>query len=165
MALPRELHIGKQGQLETTLAAEVETLRGKEERGWAVGGAPFRVKLPTLRRELHVPIDFKTGAVIVRLIAGGATVWALTVDVAGNAVRCGDLSFPLPSLPWPRPSLQVFVDGSVIETFIADRETLTSRVYAMRPGETELEVSVEGNRGVLISQWPLEAISKDRLTT
>lgn len=165
MALPRELHIGKQGQLESTLAAEVKTLRGREERGTATEGAPFREKLSTLRRELHVPIDFKTGTVTVRLLAGGATEWALTVDVTGNAIRCGDKNFPLPSLPWPRPLLRVFLDGSVIEAFIADRETLTSRVYAVRPGEAELEVAVEGNKGVEISHWALEAISKDRLTT
>jgi len=165
MALPRELHIGKRGQLETTLAAEVKTLRGKEERGMTKPGVPFRDKLSTLRRELHVPIDFAMGAVTMRILTGGAAAWTLTVDVGGKAVRCGETSFPLPAFPWPNPSLRLFVDGSVIEAFIGGRESLTSRVYTMQPGATEFEVAVEGNAGVQISHWPLEAISKDRLTT
>jgi hypothetical protein len=89
----------------------------------------------------------------------------LAVDVAGNAVRCGDISVPLPALPWPRPGLRLFIDGSVVEAFVGGREALTSRVYGLKPGETELEVSVAGKEHVELQMWPLEAISADRLTT
>jgi hypothetical protein len=59
----------------------------------------------------------------------------------------------------------VFLDGSVIESFIGGREALTSRVYGIKPGETTLEVAMTGGDRVALSHWPLAAISPDRLTT
>jgi beta-fructofuranosidase len=126
---------------------------------------PYRSKLATLRHELLASIGLSMGAVTVRLLTRGAMVWELTVDVSGNAIRCGDISFPLPSLPWPRPTLRLLLDGSVIESFIGAREALTSRVYSLQPDETELEVTVTGNKSVALSQWSLDSISPDRLTT
>jgi hypothetical protein len=37
-------------------------------------------------------------------------------------------------------------------------------VYTLKPGETELEVSVTGARNVEMMHWPLDAISPDRMT-
>lgn len=165
ISLPRVLTIGAQGQLEMSPAVEVEKLRGTVEQIAVKPDAPFRRKLVTLRQELRIPIDLSPGAVTVRLLAGGGKVWELAVDVAGNAVRCGDISVPLPALPWPRPGLRLFIDGSVVEAFMGGREALTSRVYGLKPGETELEVSVAGKEHVELQMWPLEAISADRLTT
>jgi beta-fructofuranosidase len=166
MSLPRVMTIGAQGQLEMNPGVEVEKLRGPVERVTLKPGIPFRQELATLRRELRVSIGLLTpGAVTVRLLAKGGKAWELSVDVAGSAVRCGDIRFPLPGLPWPRPTLRMFLDGSVIETFIGGREVLTSRVYGLKPGETELEVTLSGTKSVELEQWPLEAISADRLTT
>jgi beta-fructofuranosidase len=165
MSLPRVLNVGAQGQLEIYPAAEVEKLRGTLERVTLHAGTPHRQKLAALRRELWLPVGFSTGAVTVRLLTSGVKVWELTVDVAGNAVRCGDVSFAMPSLPLPRPALRVFLDASVIETFIGGREAITSRVYSLRPDETELEVSVEGIKSVELSQWSMGAISPDRMAT
>ena len=53
----------------------------------------------------------------------------------------------------------------MIESFIAGREALTSRVYNVRPGESELEIALLKGESVALKQWPLEAISTDRLTT
>jgi len=165
MALPRVLTVGQQGQLEINPAAEIEKLRGKVEKATVKPDMPYRLDLTTLRRELHVPIGFGTGAIAVRLRTKGSQVWELEIDVARNTIRCGAINFPLPSLPWPRPSLRLFLDGSVIEAFIGGREALTSRVYKLKPGETELEVSLASGKNVELSHWPLDAISADRLTT
>jgi hypothetical protein len=91
--------------------------------------------------------------------------WELTMDVAGNAVQCGEISFPMGALPWPMPEIRLFLDGSVIESFIGGREAITSRVYGLKAGATELEVAVAGDRSVELDLWPLAAISADRLTT
>jgi beta-fructofuranosidase len=146
-------------------AAEVAQLRGAVERATLKPGAVIRQKLVELRRELLMPMGLFHGAVTVRLLINGDKVWELAVDVAGNAVRCGKVSLPLPSLPWPRPILRIFLDGSVIESFIGGREAITSRVYVLKPRETELEISLTGKRSIEISQWPLAPISPDRLTT
>jgi beta-fructofuranosidase len=166
MALPRVLTIGEQGHLEFAVAAEVENLRGRVEHVTLAPGQPHRLKLDTLRREIQLPIGlFSIGVVTVRLLTGGAKVWELSVDVAGNSIRCGDATFQLPSLPWPRPSLHLFLDGSVTEAIIGGREAMVSRVYALRPGESEFEFSFTGGKNVPFSHWPLAAISPDRLTT
>jgi beta-fructofuranosidase len=164
MALPRVLTVGKQGQLEFSVATEVESLRGSVEHISLTPSQPYLLNLETLRREIHLPIGFSTGVVTVRLHTNGVKVWELVVDVAGDAIQCGDVTFPLPSLPWPQPSLHLFLDGSVIESFIGGREAMVSRVYALQPGESEFEFSFTGGKNILFSHWPLEAISPDRLT-
>jgi hypothetical protein len=55
--------------------------------------------------------------------------------------------------------------GSVVEWFVGGREALTSRVYGLKAGETEIEVSVKGKSKVDVRTWPLRAISGDRLTS
>jgi|CZKL01.1.fsa_nt_gi beta-fructofuranosidase len=166
MALPRVLTVGQQGQLQIHPAAEVDHLRGRVTKATVSEGAPFRQKLTDLRRELLLPVGlFPAIAVSVRLLVGGTKAWELTIDVPGVAVRCGEISFPLPSLPWPRPALRMFLDGSVIESFIGGREALTSRVYTLKPGETELEVELVGKGGLKLELWTLNAISQNRLTT
>jgi beta-fructofuranosidase len=166
MSLPRVLTIGAQGQLEMHGAAEVEKLRGAIERAVVKADAPFRRTLTKLRQEMQLQIRLLTHSVVtVRIVAQGRPAWELTVDVPGNTVRCGEIAFPLPGLPWPRPELRMFLDGSVVESFIGAREAITSRVYGLKPGETELEVIVAGDRSIELEMWPLASISPDRLTT
>jgi len=165
MSLPRELRIGAQGQLEMHPAKEVESLRGAVTHATLKAGAPYRQRLETLRHEVQAPVGFEKGTTTVRLRNGDATIWELTVDVEGNKVRCGEITFPLPSLPWPRPHLHLFLDASVVECFVGGREAITSRIYAVKPGETEMVIETKSHKDVDVALWPLEAISKDRLTT
>jgi beta-fructofuranosidase len=165
MALPRVLTIGARGQLQINPAVEVESLRGAVENVQVKSGTPYRTTLDALRHELHLPIGFGTGGAIVRILTGDTAVWELAIDVAGNAIRCGKINIPLPSLPWPRPALRIFLDASVIESFIGGREAITSRVYALKPGESQIEVNVTGEKSIEMSHWPLNPISPNRLTT
>jgi beta-fructofuranosidase len=165
MALPRILTMDSAGRLEFVVAAEAESLRGKVEYANLTPAQPFRMKLAALRHEIVLRVEFATAAVTVRLLTSGIRVWELAVDVAGNSIRCGDVTFPLPSLPWPRPALHLYLDGSVIESFMGGREAIVSRVYTLQPGESELEVSITGDKNISLSHWPLDAISPDRLTT
>lgn len=166
MSLPRVLSIGGQGQLEMHPAAEVERLRGPVEHLSVKADTPLRQTLTELRHELLLHIGLLTNSVVtIRLVQKGSSTWELTVDVPSETVRCGDISFPFPGLPWPRPELRMFLDGSIIECFIGGREALTSRVYGLKPGETELEIAVAGDRAIEVDHWPLSAISTDRLTS
>lgn len=166
MALPRVLNIGAQGQLEMNPAHEVEKLRGPVAKATVTPAAPFRLQLPHLRRELGLHINLLSHTVAtIRLISAGQSAWELTLDVPANQIRCGQIRFPLPGLPWPRPNLRLFLDGSVIESFIGAREALTSRVYDLQPGATTLEVSMAGPGRLDLETWPLNPISPDRLTT
>jgi beta-fructofuranosidase len=165
MALPRILRINQQGQLEIYPSIEVERLRGPEERKTLDLNTPYRLKLTTLRHEFVAATGTATGSLNVRLLTGNKSAWELTIDIGGNIVRCGDITFQLPSPPSPKPALRLLIDGSIIESFIRGREALTSRVYEVRPGETDIEITVKGANGVTLSHWPLSAISTNRLTT
>ena len=165
MALPRVLTIGAQGQLEMNPAKEVESLRGPLENATVSAAAPYRRKLAGLGLELHLPGNILVpSATTVRLLVEGKPEWELVIDTDKKEVRSGDTQFPLPGLPWPQPSLRLFLDGSVIESFIGGREALTSRVYTLKPDATELEITTTDSKPRHAELWPLNAISKDRLT-
>jgi beta-fructofuranosidase len=166
MSYPRLLTMGAQGQLEMQPAHEVEKLRGREQRATVAAGAPFRRKLDELRHELFVGLNLLSNTVAsVRLTVGGQPAWEMTLDVPAKVVRSREIEFPFPGLPWPRPDLRMLLDGSVVEAFIGGREGLTSRVYGLKPGDTELEVSVTGKGHIELQTWPLSAISADRMTS
>ena len=166
MSLPRVLTIGAQGQLEMNPAKEVESLRGDREEAKVTVAAPFRRKLTDLAIELHVPGNILSASTTtVRLIVEGQSTWELTIDTAAKEVRSGDTKFPLPGLPWPNPTLRLFLDGSVIESFIGGREVLTSRVYTLKPNATELEIATTAAKPIHAELWPMNSISRDRLTT
>ena len=165
MGLPRVLTISSEGQLEMNPAVETEKLRGPAESGDLQAGMPFKQKLPTLHRELLVPLGHGKPKFSVRLLTSAKAVWELVVDVPASLVTCGDITFALPSQIGPDAALRIFIDGSVIEAFFAGRECLTSRVYDVRPGATELEISLIDGESFRVTHWPLEAISPDRMTT
>lgn len=165
MALPRILRINQQGQLEISPSFEVERLRGSEDHKTLDLNTPYRLSLTTLRHEFVATTGMSAGSFTVRLLTANKRIWELTVDTGSNRVRSGDTSFPLPSLPWPKPTLRLFLDGSIIESFIGGREALTSRIYEVHPGQTDIEITVKGANSVTLSHWPLSAISTNRLTT
>jgi len=165
MSLPRVLSINDDGELEMHPATEVEKLRGPAETRRLAAGMPSKQKLATLRRELLIPLGDAKQKIAVRLWSNGQSVWELLVDVSASLVKCGDITFALPPQTGPDDALRIFIDGSVIESFIAGRQCLTSRVYNLIPNETELELFLQSAPGLEVTQWPLAAISPDRLTT
>jgi beta-fructofuranosidase len=164
MGLPRVLTVNSDGWLETKPAEETEELRGEVETKSLVLQTPLRQRLTTLRRELRIRLGDTARKVAVRLFTDGDEVWEMVVDVPGGRVTGGAISFALPG-SWDDDSLHIFFDGSVIESFIVGREVLTSRVYNVAPEKAEIEIELMSGRGAELKQWPLEAISKDRLTT
>ncbi len=165
MALPRVLTMNHDGELEINPAIEVEKLRGTEDVSTLQAGTSIKRTLATMRRELRIALGASKAKISVRLLTSGKRVWELVIDVPASLVRCGDVTFALPPQLKPDDALRIFIDGSVIESFIAGREALTSRVYSVRPGESELEIALLKGESVALKQWPLETISTDRLTT
>jgi beta-fructofuranosidase len=164
MSLPRQLRVN-QGQLEIGPSLEVDKLRsGPEERTTLDLNTPYRLKLTTLRHEFVASTGISAGSITVRLLTNNNPVWELSLDIRGNVARCGDISFAMPTPPWPKPVLRLLLDASVIEAFIGGLEALTSRVYSLQPGQTEVEITVKGASSVTLSHWPLAAISANRLS-
>jgi hypothetical protein len=152
-------------ELETRPAEEVAKLRGTVETKTMTPDSPIRERLTTLRRELRIDLGEAAQKVAVRLFTDGKKSWELIADVPGAQVTCGETSVALPGTRWADNSLRIFLDASVIESFIVGREVLTSRVYDVAPERTELQIELIKGQSAEVKQWPLEAISKDRLTT
>lgn len=164
MSLPRVLTIDKDGQLNMTVASEVSALRGTEERVMVKESARYRRSLPTLRRELALRVTGDVSSIEVRLLAGSETAWEYSIDANRATVR-KNTGVLLPQTKSAQPLFRMFLDGSVIETITGGQEAITSRIYTLKPGEIDLEVSVVGRGAVELLQWPLSAISPDRLTS
>jgi beta-fructofuranosidase len=165
MALPRVLTVDAEGQLQMRVAAEAESLRSRGEHAEVTSDKPFRRALPTLSHELALKVATPPQSVNLRLVSGGATAWELSLDFAGGTARCGETSFALPKASSSVADLRWFLDGSVIESLIGEREALTRRVYTLSPSDTTLEISITGASHVDIDLWPLKPISPNRLTT
>lgn len=159
MSLPRVLQVDAAGRLTMMPAAEVESLRGARIAASTETAGTWRWTLASLRCELSLRTDTPAS---VRLRVRGAMEWELRLDPASGEVQCGERSFtaeaPARSLP-----TRVYLDGSVIETFIGTSDALTSRVYTTIPGETVLEVEMSADAPEP-AVWVLDAISPDRLT-
>ena len=165
MALPRVLTVNDEGQLEIEPAIEIEKLRGAEETSMLPAGTSHKQTLATLRREIHIPLGDAKPKISVRLLTNGNSVWELVVDTPASLATCASTTFALPPQLKPDASVRIVIDGSVIESFIADREALTSRVYNVSPGSTDLQIELVKGQTLKVRQWPLAAISPDRMTT
>jgi beta-fructofuranosidase len=165
MSLPRVLTVNQYGELEMNPAVEVEKLRGAEEISTLEVGTPHKQTLTALRRELYISLGDIQLKFSVRLLSQDKTVWELVVDTLASLVTCANITVALPPQLKSNDAIRIFIDGSVIESFIAGREALTSRVYNLVPGSTELQIEMVKGQSLKLSQWPLTAISPDRLTT
>lgn len=165
MSFPRELSVGAKGELQMRPAREVESLRGPEQKSLLKPDAPLRRNLDALQYEVQVPLNSPgADAVKVELQVEQRPVWELVIDWRAKEVRSGNVRFELPS-DLGKSSLRILLDGSVIESFIGDREALTSRVYDLKPGATSLVATLAGKGEIAVQSWPLKPISADRLTT
>ena len=164
MSLPRVLTVDRDGHLEMNPAVECEKLRDRVQSETATAATPLQIKLDALRREVHIPLA-ASPEFAVRLLTDGEKAWELVVDVPAGTVTCGDVSVALPQAPWTNDGLHIFFDASVIETFIVGREAITSRVYNVVPGKTELHIALLKGENVQVKHWPLQAITRDRLTS
>lgn len=165
MSLPRVLSLDLHGNLAIAPAHEVESLRGPVESAQIAPGKPYRRTLPHLRRELRVQAGAPRSTLTVRLVVNGVDAWKLQFDGSAGLVTCGGIEFTAAGSVNMPPKLRVFLDGSVVETFVNTSDALTSRVYTLHPGATELIVEQAGPGSAEVESWPLRAISPNRMTT
>ena len=163
MSLPRVLTVDADGHLKSHPAREVDSLHEPVETVEPDGNRPWKRPLSTLRA--HLTLSFPGEApqpVRIRLLHRNAPIWELELDTEKHEARCGQIRFPLPN----SPDLDLYLDGSVVEVFLGGSQAITSRVYGLRPAETEIEVTGDkAHSWARILFWPMKPISPDRLTT
>ncbi|MFE1447534.1 glycoside hydrolase family 32 protein [Streptomyces olivaceoviridis] len=153
LTAPRVVDAGPDGTLRVAPAPELELLRAD---------APF-VTGPGRAVPLPPAYDLTVtayGATTVTLLRSAERALTLRLDPdAGTAVLDrsgwpregvgGSAPVTVEVPPGPGLSVRVLADGSLLELFVADRATVTERVYH-RPGDVA-ELLVEGDAGV--SAW------------
>ncbi|MEW2290363.1 glycoside hydrolase family 32 protein [Streptomyces sp. NPDC047841] len=153
LTAPRAVDAGADGTLRVAPAPELELLRA---------GAPFATG-PGRSVPLPPAYDLTVtahGTTTVTLLRSADRALTLRLDPDAGTVVLDRSGWPRAGVggsepvtvavpPGPDLSVRVLADGSLLELFVADRATVTERVYR-RPGDTA-ELLVEGDAGV--SAW------------
>jgi beta-fructofuranosidase len=172
MALPRVLTLGPDNRLRMQVPPEFASLR---RSGKAVNSPPAKViaALPRImvipNRSAEIVCTFKsgTGPGLLELRADTATLLAIKyngdkrnpiIDIGGKALL-GSLNKEGTS------TLHLWMDGSVIEVFLDDREAMTARSYTAGPNDVHLVWTGSGETLHSLVVYGIAAISDDRLTT
>jgi beta-fructofuranosidase len=163
MSLPRVLSVNQRGTLRIEPAVEVNLLREDQERFTLQPDVPSRRALTTLRHELIIDGINNLQTYTLKLNRNGKTLWTLELDGRAGIARCGEVHFKIPLNEVP--ALRLFIDCSVIECFFGQSEALTSRVYGLAPGESEMELQLTGPGIAQCELWTLKPISPDKLSS
>jgi beta-fructofuranosidase len=174
MALPRVLTINAENQLCMEVPAEFASLRRNVQSmdGHVAGKEnPWLAKATIRNRSAQVLYTFKAGdlACALELHAEGVAAPLLTLSYNGHSAQprltVGDKTLKLSPDDEGLSTIQLWMDGSVVELFADKREVLTARIYELTEGEIHL--AWVGGTGPLrsISVSEVSPISPDRLTT
>ncbi|MEU6671687.1 glycoside hydrolase family 32 protein [Streptomyces sp. NPDC046727] len=153
LTAPRVVDVHPDGALRVVPAPELDLLRAAEPFATVPGRA---VPLP-LSYDLTVTARGATTVTLLRAADGALTVrldpdtGTAVLDHGGRPRSGGEGSAPVTVRvpPGPRLSVRVLGDGSLLELFVADRATVTERVYR-RPDDVA-ELLVDGDAEV--SAW------------
>jgi beta-fructofuranosidase len=149
MALPRVLLLGSDNTLRMDIPPEFASLRTGTQIDHRAGEITFK---------------FKVGqsACGLELRSGTTSLFAIQYEGASSAT-IGGKTVPLSPDREGLSSVRLFIDGSIIETFVDNKEAVTARCYT--PGN--LQVARTGAAGTLSSLEvsSITPISTDRLTS
>ena len=152
MALPRVLSLGPDNTLRMDVPPEFALLRT---------GTQKSIK----DRAGEVICKFKVGrsACGLELRSGTTLLFAIHYEGA-SSVTIGGKTMPLSPDRDGLASVRLFIDGSIIETFVNSREVMTARCYTA--AAVDIQVAWTGTPDALstLELFSITPISKDRLT-
>jgi len=151
MALPRVLSLGPDNTLRMDVLAEFASLRTGTQINHRAG-------------EINCKFEVGQSACGLELRSGGTSLFPIHYDGASSAT-IGGKTLPLSPDRDGLSSVRLFIDGSIIETFVDNKEAVTARCYTPAPGA--IQVVRTGTAGTLSSLEvsSITPISKDRLTS
>ena len=153
MALPRVLSLGPDNTLRMDVPPEFASLR-------------TATKKSIKNRAGEILCKFKVGQSPggLELRSGTTSLFAIHYEGA-SSVAIGGKTVPLSPDRDGLASVHLFIDGSIIETFVDSKEVMTARCYT--PSATDIEVSWIGAEDALstLEVRSITPISQDRLTS
>jgi beta-fructofuranosidase len=152
MALPRVLSLGVDNTLRMDVPAEFASLRT---------GTQKSIK----DRTGEILCKFKLGqsACGLELRSGTQSLFAIRYDGASSVTITGK-TLPLSPDRDGLASVRLFIDGSIIETFVNSKEAMTTRCYTASAAEIQVAWTGPVDALSTLEVWNITPISKDRLT-
>jgi len=175
MALPRVLTLGTDNELRMEVPPEFQSLRRDVQ---TLERAPGRAtieasvgKMAISNRAAVIVCTFKAGdsAAGLELRADGQTPPLFAINYNGASgtpsVAIGEQTLPLSPGRDGMSTLNLWIDGSVIETFLDNKVAMTARCYT--PSSSDLHLAWTGKTDALksLSVSGITPISADRLTS
>jgi beta-fructofuranosidase len=151
MALPRVLSLGPDNTLRMDVPPEFASLRTGKQINHRAG---------------EIICKFKVGqsACGLELRSGTTSLFAIRYEGA-STVTIGGKTVPLSAGRDGLSSVRLFIDGSIIETFVDSKEAVTARCYT--PAQGDIQVARTGAADELraLEVSSITPISTDRLTS
>jgi beta-fructofuranosidase len=163
LALPRVLSLGADNQLRMDVPPEFATLRKNTQKLRAPQTVPIE------NRAAEIVFTFKAGksACGLELRAGATPLFAIRYAGGGGsaAVSVGNNILPLSPDHDGVSMVHLWIDGSIVETFVDHKEVMTARCFT--PSPAGIQVTPTGSADALksLAVSSVTPISKDRLTT
>ncbi|HTB83682.1 MAG TPA: glycoside hydrolase family 32 protein [Candidatus Sulfotelmatobacter sp.] len=164
LSLPRQLGLGRDGQLRQNPAPQLSKLRGKKV-GWKdvqMSNGSEKLTLPkTNTLEIQAEIDMQSANRIELGISSGvkdAPVIAVTFD--GAELQVVDAKAPLLLAKGERKlTLRIFIDRSVLEVF-ANETVCVTKIIAPLDANPTLTIRADGGPAVAkqMQSWPMHTI-------
>lgn len=165
MSLPRILHLDQDGTLRMLILPTLATLRSTLPVPPATSGKEIKFILQKASGEVLCTAPRRTEAFefIVQSSIDESELLRIAYDPGKHAFMAGDKEIVLE--PNDAPQLHAYVDGSVIEVIVSQREGYTKRFYYMQRTAPDITVRIIGGTGMTASAWKIDPISNNRLTT
>jgi beta-fructofuranosidase len=169
MALPRVLSLGPDNTLRMDVPPEFASLRTGTQKFRQPQNSAALAGMPIMNRAGEIICQFKVGrsACGLELRAGTKSLFAIHYDGGEGDASSAAIGGKTVLLSPDRDgfsSVRLFIDGSIIETLVDNREIVTARCYAPSPAGIQVAWTgaVDALRSIEVSS--IMPISKDRLT-
>jgi beta-fructofuranosidase len=179
ISLPRVLTVGSDNSLQIQVAPEFDSLRQntiviKEPRSTtelsnALSNVAIQNRAAVITCTFKAAKDSCAMELQLQSSAGLSPMLAVAYSRTNDApfVAIGDKLLPLRPDSNGFSTLQIWIDGSIIETFIDDTQVVTTRCYAAPDEPGQIRVNWNGAINLLksLSVSGIKPVSDDRLTS
>ena len=160
MSLPRMMNLDSDGTLRLRILPQSASLRAGTVR---VERSPTNARATLQKASGEVMLSGLKGVSFTFTVSNGAAeLLRLDYSAEEHAFTADGKEIPLKADD--KPTLHVFVDGSVIEVILGERIGYTKRFYYSDSTAPDIVVRAEG-ASTSLSAWKIKPISTNRLTT
>ena len=161
MSLPRRLQLDADGELRMQIVPEVAKLRSRS------------IPITAAQDTCGATLPRANGEILCSGVTGKAMSFEMHAEdklLLRIAYVPGKHLFlvngtPFPLQPQDLPTLQLFVDASVVEVILSERIGYTTRFYHQTTETPNVAISTTGVSASQLQAWAIRPISADRLTS